>query len=74
MKETHWRSVAKGVTWRITASMTTMAIVYLVTGDLALVASVGVADVTIKIFFYYLHERLWGRVHWGLLGTEPRLK
>jgi adenylylsulfate kinase len=64
----------KGLTWRVTASVTTMLIVFLMTGNLALVASVGLADITIKIFFYYCHERLWGRVHWGLLGTEPRPK
>jgi len=74
MKETHYRSLAKGITWRLVASTTTMGVVYLATGDWALVAGVGLADVTIKIFFYYLHERLWGRVHWGLFGPEPRLK
>jgi len=50
-----------------------MLVVFVVTGDLALVASVGVVDVTAKLFFYYLHERTWGRVHWGVLGTEPNM-
>ncbi len=74
MNETKRRSLAKGFTWRITASMTTMLIVFVVTGNIALVAGIGLADITIKIFFYYLHERLWGRVHWGLLGPEPKIK
>lgn len=72
MHETHGRSILKGVTWRFVASLTTMAVVFIVTGDLALVASVGAIDVTLKIFFYYLHERFWGKVHWGILGSEPR--
>jgi len=74
MKETHIRSILKGITWRFVASTTTMMVVFVVTGDLLLVASVGVVDVTLKVLFYYFHERVWGRVHWGLLGPEPRRK
>jgi len=73
MHESHTRSIFKGITWRIIASGTTMLVVYLVTGDLTLVASVGVVDVIAKVFFYYLHERTWGKVKWGIVGTEPRL-
>jgi adenylylsulfate kinase len=74
MKETHYRSVLKGVTWRIIASGTTMTVVYLITGDLSLVASVGLIDITAKVFFYYLHERTWGKVRWGVMGLEPDIK
>ncbi len=74
MKESHWRSIFKGITWRFIASLTTMGVVFAVTGDLALVASVGAVDVTLKVVFYYLHERMWGRVHWGIFGPEPRIK
>ena len=74
MHETHSRSILKGVTWRIIASGTTMTVVYVMTGDLALVASVGVVDIVAKVFFYYLHERSWGKVRWGILGTQPDVK
>lgn len=74
MKESHVRSIIKGVTWRVVASGTTMLVVFVVTGDLTLVASVGVVDVTLKVLFYYFHERAWGRVHWGVLGPEPKRK
>ncbi len=73
MHETHKRSILKGITWRLIASATTMAVVFIMTGNLALVASVGVIDVVAKVFFYYLHERTWGKIRWGLLGTEPQL-
>ncbi len=71
MKESHLRSILKGITWRVIASGTTMLTVYFVTGDLGLVASVGAIDVTIKVLFYYTHERVWGKVRWGTLGVEP---
>ncbi len=73
MKESHFRSIMKGVTWRIIASATTMTVVYVITGSLELMASVGVIDITAKIFFYYMHERMWGKVKWGTLGIEPKL-
>lgn len=72
MRESHLRSIVKGVTWRFIASATTMTVVYLVTGDVALTASVGVIDVSLKLFFYYCHERAWGKVKWGRLGVEPQ--
>ncbi len=74
MHETHTRSIVKGVTWRFVASVTTMIVVFVVTGDLSLVLSVGLVDISLKVLFYYLHERFWGRVHWGVIGVEPRQK
>lgn len=74
MHESHTRSILKGITWRVIASVTTMTVVYVMTGDLALMASVGVVDIGAKVFFYYLHERTWGKITWGILGTEPRPK
>lgn len=68
------RSITKGISWRFIASGTTMLIVFVMTGNIELVASVGAVDVTIKILFYYFHERAWGQVHWGVLGVEPNVK
>lgn len=70
----HVRSILKGVTWRIIASLTTLILVYWYTGDIVLTAQISAIEVTLKIGFYYMHERVWGRVHWGLLGTEPDLQ
>ncbi len=69
-KETHLRSATKGVTWRIIASVTTMGLVYAFTGDLVLMAEVGVLEVTLKLLFYYFHERVWGHVAWGQVTTN----
>lgn len=67
------RSIAKGVTWRMVASGTTMALVYIATGSLETMATVGAFEITLKLMFYYTHERLWGAVKWGKLGVEPSL-
>lgn len=65
MREARFRSVIKALTWRFIATCTTMALVYLATQDLHVMGAVGAADVLIKLFFYYCHERAWGRISWG---------
>jgi adenylylsulfate kinase len=65
MREARTRSIIKALTWRFIATTTTMALVYIATRDLEIMGIVGVADVAIKLFFYYMHERAWGRIPWG---------
>ena len=67
MKTYHRRSLAKTVSWRIVATITTFTIVYILTGKLTLSMEVGIFDVTSKMLLYYLHERGWGKVSWGQL-------
>ena len=64
-KEAHKRTVAKAICWRIIATLTTMIIVFLFTRKFILTLGVGAVEVTAKILFYYLHERIWNRVSWG---------
>jgi adenylylsulfate kinase len=64
MKDSRIRSVIKALTWRVIATSTTMSLVYLGTGDIELMAHIGIADVLIKLFFYFVHERAWGRIKW----------
>ena len=67
METYHRRSIAKAVSWRIIATLTTFTIVYILTGKLTLAMEVGIFDVTSKILLYYLHERGWGKISWGQL-------
>ncbi|MCH8863749.1 MAG: DUF2061 domain-containing protein [Chloroflexi bacterium] len=63
--ESRRRSIVKALTWRIFATFVTMSVVYVFTRELVLSAGIGLADTTIKIFFYYSHERLWERIQFG---------
>ena len=65
MKDSRIRSFVKGISWRFIATATTMGIVFVLTGDLEIVAVAGTLDVVVKLLFYYAHERAWGRVVWG---------
>ena len=59
------RSIAKSLTWRALATLTTFVIVYAYTDELALSLGVGAVEVVTKMSLYYLHERFWMRIRWG---------
>ena len=65
MADKHIRSLTKGISWRFIATLTTMTLVFLFTGDLSLSLGIGVFDVLLKLLFYYLHERAWNNITWG---------
>jgi len=67
MKTHHRRSIAKAISWRILATLTTFTIVYILSGKLILSMEVGVLEVTSKVLLYYLHERGWEKLSWGQL-------
>ena len=50
------RSLLKTITWRITASLDTFVIAWIITGDWKMGGSIAGIEVITKMFFYYLHE------------------
>jgi uncharacterized membrane protein len=58
---TRKRHLAKAVTWRIIASITTAIIALLFGLPPQAVGGIFVADLIIKFILYYGHERLWYR-------------
>jgi uncharacterized membrane protein len=63
--EGHHRSLAKAITWRITGSVDTFVISFILTGQLAVAGAIAVTEVFTKIALYYFHERIWAAVPWG---------
>jgi len=61
------RHLAKAVTWRIIASITTALIAWFFGLPPKAVGMVFVADLIIKFVLYYGHERLWYRyIRYGI--------
>jgi len=73
MSDEHKKSVLKTISWRIIATFTTMSLVYIFTGQLLVVVSVGFFEVFGKLILYYLHERFWNKISWGLELKEVRI-
>lgn len=68
-KESHLRSILKGVTWRIIATSTTVTIAYFITGQIGDALKIGAIEFIGKVFIYYLHERLWQLVPRGKIRS-----
>jgi uncharacterized membrane protein len=65
MMETHQRTLAKTISWRIIATFITGLLGWLFTGSASFAIGLGLSDTLIKFFIYYLHERAWGRIKIG---------
>lgn len=60
------RSGAKALTWRVVATLDTVLLALLFTGELGLALSIGALEVATKSVLYVVHERAWLRVRFGL--------
>ena len=65
MKDTHSRSIAKAISWRITGTLDTFVISWIITGQVALAGGIAITEVVTKIILYWIHERLWEKIRWG---------
>jgi adenylylsulfate kinase len=70
-RESHSRSVAKAVSWRIFGTIVTTALVFVFTRRLVLSLAVGAVEFVAKIGLFWLHERLWDRLAWGKERIAP---
>ena len=57
------KTILKTITWRITATTTTLILVYLLSGELKTAGTVAFFEFFIKMFIYYVHERTWEKVN-----------
>jgi uncharacterized membrane protein len=69
--DTRRRSILKSISWRIFAAIITSCVVYAMTGKGDFAAKVGVVDTGVKLFIYFLHERVWDRINYGRLPPGP---
>lgn len=59
IKESRKRSIAKTITWRFTASGSTLIVSYVITGSWIMSGTIVGINFFLLMIFYYFHERLW---------------
>lgn len=64
------RHIAKTITWRIIGTVDTMIIGWIISGDPMTGVKIGGVEVLTKMFLYFLHERVWFKVNYGLPHRE----
>lgn len=72
-RDAHRRSLIKAVSWRITGSIDTFLLSWIITGDHIVAGTISGVEVLTKIALYYLHERAWLRIRWGRGGQDSGL-
>lgn len=66
------RHIAKTITWRIVGTIDTMILAWVISGNPLVGLKVGGAEVITKMILYYLHERGWYKIDYGLKKRRER--
>ena len=74
MADKHYRSLVKAVSWRITGSVDTLVISYLITGKLKWALTISGVELFTKIGLYHGHERLWENLSFGRIKEATKDK
>lgn len=65
MNDSNARSITKAITWRITGTIDTFLISWIITGQPVIALSISAVEVLTKIGLFWFHERIWNRIKWG---------
>ena len=60
------RHLAKTFTWRLIATGTTIILAWIISGDPMIGLQVGGWEFFIKMLLYYMHERAWYKINFGV--------
>ncbi|MCX6773525.1 MAG: DUF2061 domain-containing protein [Candidatus Micrarchaeota archaeon] len=64
------RSILKTVTYRIAIIILDFVAVYLLTGKSDLAVGFVIVSNIYSSISYYIHERVWDRIKWGLVKSK----
>jgi uncharacterized membrane protein len=65
MNESHARSIAKAISYRVVSSLLITVVAWLFIRRVGTAAAIGAGDAALKIVLFYFHERLWTRIRFG---------
>ena len=74
-QESHLRSLLKGISWRVIATTDTVLVALMITclfGNCSIenALKIGAVEFLLKLFVYYVHERIWQRFRSGAKVTK----
>lgn len=64
--QTNTRHILKTLSWRMVGSIITLFLAWLLTGNPLIGIEIGVIEILTKMVLYYIHEKLWYKVNYGL--------
>jgi uncharacterized membrane protein len=70
MSYTRNRVLVKSLVWRIIATLTGATIAWFLTGEIETAGKFIIIEFPLKMIIYYMHERGWESITWGMAPTE----
>lgn len=64
------RHLSKTFTWRLIGTLDTLVLSWIFTGSALTGVKIITGELITKMFLYYLHERVWYAVNWGVVKQE----
>ena len=65
MSDTKTRSIVKTISWRLTGTLCTFLISWIVLGDISTSGAIALIQLTFNTIVFYFHERIWNLIGWG---------
>lgn len=72
IKNTNRRHALKTLTWRAIGTIDTIIIAWLFLDNVGESLNFGLYDTTLKLVLYYVHEKIWYRIDFGLTTRKNR--
>ena len=74
IEDSRKRHLIKTITWRVIGTLDTIVLSWFITGSAATGLKIGIVEVITKMVLYYLHERVWYRIDFGLDKSRKNKK
>jgi uncharacterized membrane protein len=72
--ESNKRHILKTFSWRTIGTLDTIILSWFITGNPIIGLKIGGSEVVSKMILYFLHEKLWYRINYGLDRRNRRRK
>ncbi len=59
------RSIVKTISWRVIGTIDTVAISWILTGQVETALAIGSVELVTKMILYFGHERIWNSINFG---------
>ncbi len=74
IEESQRRHLFKTITWRALGTLDTIVLSWIISGNPFTGLKIGLAEVITKMALYYLHERFWYKINYGLDKRKRAMK
>ena len=72
IRNTNKRHLLKTFSWRALGSLATLIVAWIITGNPLTGFKIGLVETLSKMILYYVHEKMWYRISFGLIERKSK--